>query len=108
MKRSYSIFLIFSALLVALAAADAATTEAFPDGVTCTKSRIASFGWTDMRIAMAELAAIRKWQNEAELKNPGFGNWHMSHRRTMKCQFYKESSHIQCQVSARPCRLDKG
>ncbi len=107
MKRSYSLFLIFSALLGALATADAATTVTFPKGITCAKARIASFGWTDKRLALAEFAAIRKWQLEAELKNPGFSNWHMSNKRTMKCQLYKESNHIQCQVSARPCRLDK-
>ncbi len=107
MKRSYYLLLIFSALLGALAVADACTTETFPEGVTCAKNRIVSFGWTDKRVALAELAAIRKWQQEAQMKNPGFGSWHMSHKRTMKYRLYKESSHIQCQVSAHSCRLDK-
>ena len=107
MKRSYSLFLIFSALLGALAAADAASTQTFPEGLSCSKSRIVAFGWTDKRVSLAELAAIRKWQQEAAQKFPGFGSWHMSHKRTMKCQLFRDSSHFQCQVSARPCRLDK-
>ena len=43
-----------------------------PKGVTCTDKRISTFGWTDKRVALAELAAIAKWQKQIEKNRPGY------------------------------------
>ena len=104
MRSSKTLILIFAVLCGAIIATHAAVQEKFPDGVTCTDHRIASYGYTHKQIALAEFAAISTWQREAEKKDPGFGQWHQAHRRSMKCRVYKNSAHFQCIVSARPCR----
>jgi len=75
-------------------------------GVSCASERVASYGYTDQRKPMAELAAIANWQRDAEKKNPGYGNWSLARKRSMSCQLYKNSAHIQCVVSANPCKFD--
>ena len=108
MKRSYALFLFFAVMVGGIAATQALVVESLPDGMTCQSDRLAAFGWTDRHRPMAELAAITKWQEEVEEKNPGSGNWHLAKRRSMRCRAYKNSEHIQCVVSAKPCKFDQG
>lgn len=107
MKRSTILISAFVVLIGAFAAANAMTTVHIPDGVTCAGKRMASYGYTHKRITMAEFAAIVIWQRDTEKRDPGFGNWHLAHKRTMKCKIFKNSSHYQCVVSAQPCRFDR-
>ncbi len=107
MNHTTILFSIFAILIGALAAADAVTTVHQPDGLSCTDKRMASYGYTHKRMIMAEFAAIVIWQRDAEKRDPGFGNWHLSRKRKMKCKVYKNSSHYQCVVSAQPCRFDR-
>ena len=107
MKRSHTLILIFTVLIVAIAATQTYTTTQYAQGVSCAEERIASFGFTHKQVSLAELAAIATWQREAEEKEPGFGNWHQASRRSMKCKLFKDSNHYQCVVSARPCKFDK-
>jgi hypothetical protein len=107
MNRNYIIFSLFAGLIGSFAAAHALTTLKVADGVSYTGKRLASYGYTHKRIALAEFAAIRTWKREAEENDPGFGNWHLSHKRTMKCRLFKSSAHFQCIVSATPCKFDR-
>lgn len=107
MNRNYILFSLFAGLIGSLAAAHAFTIPKVADGVSCTKKHLASYGYTHKRIALAEFAAIRIWQMEAEERDPGFGQWHLSHKRSMNCRLFKESSHFQCTVSATPCKFDR-
>ena len=107
MNSNTTLFLIFSVLIGAIAATSALTAVNYPQGVTCTGKRVASYGFTNKQIALAELAAIITWQNETEKKKPGFGAWHLANGRSMKCRLFKDSAHFQCQVSALPCRVDR-
>ena len=107
MHRNHILFLIFTILIGAIAAAQAFTTLPVPDGVSCAGKRIASFGFTHKQLAMAELAAIITWQKETKEKVPGFSQWHLSFKRTMRCRKFKDSAHFQCTVSALPCRIDR-
>ncbi|MDA7947990.1 MAG: hypothetical protein MPJ78_11005 [Hyphomicrobiaceae bacterium] len=106
MKRSFGLFAFFVLMVGGIVATHALTSESMPDGLTCQPDRLAAFGWTDQRLAMAELAAITKWQTEVEEKSPGSGNWHLAQRRSMKCRAFKNSSHFQCVVSAKPCKFE--
>lgn len=107
MNRNYFIFSLFEGLIGSFAAAHTLTTLNLAEGVSCTDKRLASYGYTHKRIALAEFAAIRTWQMEAEENDPGFGNWHLSHKRTMKCRLFRDSAHFQCVVSAAPCKFDR-
>jgi hypothetical protein len=107
MKSFYILFSIFAVLFGTLAVAHSATTIHIPDGVSCTDKRMVSNGYSNKQIALAELAAIVKWQKQTEERDPGFGNWHQALKRSIKCKPYKNTSHFQCVVSATPCRLDK-
>ena len=107
MKRSYALILIFTVLIGAIAATQAYKTVEYAEGVSCANKRIASFGFTHKQVALAELAAIATWQREAEKKEPGFGDWHLANRRSMKCKLFRGSKHYQCVVSARPCKFDR-
>ena len=107
MKSSYILFSIFVVLFGTLAAAHSATTIRIPEGVSCTDKPMVSYGYSPKQIALAELAAIVKWQKQTEERDPGFGNWHQAHKRTMKCKSNKNRSYFKCVVSATPCRFDK-
>ena len=107
MKSSYILFSIFVVLFGTLAAAHSATTIRIPEGVSCTDKPMVSYGYSRKQIALAELAAIVKWQKQTEERDPGFGNWHQAHKRRIKCKPYRNSSHFRCAVSATPCRFDK-
>ncbi len=107
MKNSYILFSIFAVLFGTLVVAHSATAVHIPDGVSCTDKRMVSYGYARKQIALAELAAIAKWQKETEERDPGFSNWHQAHKRTMKCRPYKNTSYFQCVASATPCRFDK-
>ena len=107
MKRSYILFSIFTVLIGTLAAAHSATTLHIPDGVSCTDKRMVSHGYTSKQRPLAEFAAIIIWQKETEKRDPDFGNWHLSHKRAIKCKTFNNSSHFQCTASATPCRFDK-
>ena len=98
---------MFSAVLGAIALTYNTVQPEFGENVSCTSDRIAAYGYTDKRAPIAELAAIANWQRDTEQKKPGYGNWHIAHKRSMKCRLYKGSAHIQCVVSALPCRIDK-
>lgn len=109
MKAAYYLFGGFFVILVAISITHAEViglTSDVPSGVTCASERVAAYGYTDKRGPIAELAAIARWQEEAEKKQPGSSNWHLAKKRSMKCQTFKDSSHIQCVVSANPCRYD--
>ena len=107
MKRSYGLFAFFALMIGGIAATHALTTDSLPDGLTCQSERLTAYGWTDQRRTMAELAAISKWQTEAEKKVPGAGNWYLAQRRALNCRAYKNSAHFQCVVSAKPCKFDE-
>ncbi len=107
MKSPYILFSIFAVLFGTLAFVHSATTIRIPEGVSCTDKRMVSYGYTRKQIPLAELVAIVKWQKQTEERDPGFGNWHQAHKRTMKCKSNKTSSHFKCVVSATPCRFDK-
>jgi len=107
MKSFFILFSIFAVLFGALAVAHSATTIRIPEGVSCTDKRMVSYGYTRKQIALAELAAIVKWQKQTEARDPGFGNWHQAYTRTIKCKPYRNSSQFRCVVSATPCRFDK-
>ncbi len=108
MKQSYGICLFFAVMVGGIAATHALTTEPLPDGMTCQSERVAVFGWTDPRRAMAELAAITKWQQEAEKQRPGWGKWHLARKRSLSCREFKASAHFQCVISGTPCTLKGG
>jgi hypothetical protein len=107
MKPVYVVSLLFSAVVGAIALTHNLTVDRLPPGVSCASDRVAAFGWTDRRAPLAELAAIANWQRDTEKKEPGYGDWHLARKRSMKCQTFRNSSHIQCIVSAKPCRYDK-
>jgi hypothetical protein len=107
MNRNYTLFSIFAVVFGAIAATHTYTTVPIPDGLSCTSKRMASYGYTHKRISMAEFAAIVIWQRDTERRDPGFGNWHLAHKRKMKCKIFQNSAHYQCVVSAQPCRFDK-
>lgn len=109
-KPAYLLFGGFFLILVAIGithADEIGLVQALAPGVSCESERIAAYGYTDKRGPIAELAAIARWQEEARIKAPGSGNWALAHKRSMKCQLFKDSAHIQCVVSANPCHLDK-
>ena len=82
MKSSYILFSIFVVLFGTLAVAHSATTTPIPEGVSCTDTRMISYGYARKRLPLAELVAIIKWQKMTEERDPGFGNWHQAHKRT--------------------------
>ncbi len=107
MKNSFILFSIFAVLFGTLVFVHSATTIHIPEGVSCTDKRMVSNGHSNKHLALAEFAAIVKWQKQTEVRDPGFGNWHQAHKRTIKCKPYRNSSHFRCAVSATPCRFDK-
>ena len=107
MKSPYILFSTFAVLAGTLAFVHSATTIQIPEGVSCTDKRMVSNGYSSKQIALAEFAAIVKWQKQTEERDPGFGKWHQAHKRTIKCKPFKNSSGFQCVVSATPCRVDK-
>jgi len=110
MKAAYYLFGGFSAVLIVIGLTHAEAigiTQSIAPGVSCASERVAAYGYTDKREPIAELAAIARWQEEAQKKEPGSGSWALAHKRSMKCQLFKDSAHIQCVVSATPCHIDK-
>ena len=110
MKSAYYLFGGFFAVLIAIGMThtdEIGLTQSMAPGVSCASERVAAYGYTDKRAPIAELAAIARWQEEAQKKAPGSSNWHLAHKRSMKCQTFKDSAHIQCVVSATPCHIDK-
>lgn len=107
MNRSYILVIVLVIMVGGIAATYAATViEGQTADLTCAGERTVVFGWTHKQVAMAELAAIAKWQGRVEKKRPGFGNWHLADKRNLSCRLFPESSHYQCQISATPCRYD--
>jgi hypothetical protein len=62
LKQAYILCLMFVGLIGSIAATYAYMNVSHPDGVTCARDRLASFGWTDRRMPLAEMAAIATWQ----------------------------------------------
>ncbi len=104
MKHTYSLFIILTLLAGGIAATYTMVDEVHPKNVTCTDKRMVAFGWTHKYVAIAELAAIAKWQLTVGAKRPGFDQWHQAYKRVLSCQKFDDSKHYQCKVSARPCR----
>ena len=107
MKRTYGLLAFFALMIGGIAVTHALTSDSLPAGLKCQSDRLTAYGWTDQRRAMAELAAITKWQTEAEEMIPGAGKWHLAQRRALNCRAYKNSAHYQCVVSAKPCKFEE-
>lgn len=76
-------------------------------GLTCAYTKLVSYGFTSPQLALAEMEAIIMWQNTAKMDHPGYDKWPLAQGRKMKCHLIKNSTHYQCLVSARPCRMKK-
>ena len=107
MNRTFVLFVIFAILVGGIAATVAAVADTPPDNLHCSEKRVVAFGWTSQRRAMAELAAIAKWQLRVKPMLPGFDQWHQAFNRKMSCQLFEDSHHYQCEVSATPCHYKK-
>ena len=105
MNRTFLLGSILTVLIGGIAATYAALADAPPDNLICAEERVVVYGWTSKRVAMAELAAIAKWQQTVKTKSPGFEQWHQAYKRNLSCRLFEESSHYQCQISATPCRF---
>ncbi len=104
MNHTYSLVIILTVLTGGIVATYSTVDEIHPKNVTCSDRRVVAFGWTHKFVAMAELAAIAKWQQTVEAERPGFDKWHQAYNRVMSCRMFDDSKHNQCKVSARPCR----
>lgn len=104
MKTPLTIILMLGALIGALAFTYSMQAEPAPTNLVCAEKRVVEFGWTNDSQALAEMAAIMRWQETMAEKNPDLAEWHLAQDRALSCRQLPDSEQIQCSISGLPCR----
>lgn len=106
MKKSLPLLCLLAFLVVSGWAAYYVSKPPQYAGLACSRDRVATFGWTHRERALAEMAAIMRWQQKAEEVGLEFTEWHHAQRRSLYCRTYGNGRGIyQCRISGTPCRL---
>ncbi|GAB4227042.1 MAG: hypothetical protein Kow0032_05550 [Methyloligellaceae bacterium] len=107
MAGKHVLFILLGAVIAAFGAASYFDRPSHYAGLECARERIVAFGWTNKDRVLAEMAAILQWERQARArKAAAYTQWVHARDRYLSCRNMQgKSHHIQCKISATPCRL---
>jgi len=106
MSQKHTLLSILGAIIFAGWASYHFYTPKAYAGLECADSRVVAYGWTNESRSLAELAAILKWKESAEIHGAGgYTKWIHARDRYISCHLIGgKEGQFQCKTAATPCR----